>query len=90
MYKHHVVIANGYSTSHFDHMYTWTPDWACSDIIEYESATECDLSDSTVEVFSIDRVLYSISAIQVVVNPPIILLCKEIKMNLSQYTHSGV
>ena len=39
--------ANGYSTSHFDHMYTWAPDWAC-DIIEYESATECDLSDSTV------------------------------------------
>ena len=43
-----MVIANGYSTSHFDHMYTWAPDWACSDIIEYESATECDLSDSTV------------------------------------------
>ena len=40
--------ANGYSTSHFDHMYTWAHDWACSDIIEYESATECDLSDSTV------------------------------------------
>jgi hypothetical protein len=40
--------ANGYSISHFDHMYTWTPDWAYSDIIEYESATECDLLDSTV------------------------------------------
>jgi hypothetical protein len=40
--------ANGYSTSHFDHMYTWAHDWACSNIIEYKSATECDLSDSTV------------------------------------------
>ena len=39
--------ANGYSTSHFEHIYTWAPDWACSDIIEYESATECDLSDSS-------------------------------------------